>query len=40
MSLLHITFATRDVQASLTFFVEALGWRPINRRLDSAPRAF
>lgn len=31
MSLAHITLATRDVQASLTFFAEALGWRPINR---------
>jgi catechol 2,3-dioxygenase-like lactoylglutathione lyase family enzyme len=31
MSLAHITVATRDVQASLTFFAEALGWRPINR---------
>ena len=31
MPLAHITLATRDVQASLTFFTEALGWRPINR---------
>ncbi|MBM4069902.1 MAG: hypothetical protein FJ271_13255 [Planctomycetes bacterium] len=31
MSLAHITLATRDVQASLAFFAEALGWRPINR---------
>ena len=31
MSLAHITLATRDVPASLTFFVEALGWRPIDR---------
>lgn len=31
MSLAHITLATRDVQASLTFFAEALGRRPINR---------
>jgi len=31
MSLAHITLATRDVQASLTFFAEALGWRPIIR---------
>jgi catechol 2,3-dioxygenase-like lactoylglutathione lyase family enzyme len=31
MSLAHITLATRDVPASLTFFAEALGWRPINR---------
>jgi catechol 2,3-dioxygenase-like lactoylglutathione lyase family enzyme len=31
MPLAHITLATRDVQASLTFFAEALGWRPIDR---------
>src|SRR5262245_55082498 len=31
MPLAHITLATRDVQASLNFFAEALGWRPINR---------
>jgi catechol 2,3-dioxygenase-like lactoylglutathione lyase family enzyme len=31
MSLAHITLATRDVPASLRFFVETLGWRPINR---------
>jgi len=31
MPLAHITLATRDVRASLTFFAEALGWRPISR---------
>ena len=31
MSLAHITLATRDVQASVTFFAGALGWPPINR---------
>jgi len=31
MALAHITLATRDVQASLTFFSGALGWRPIHR---------
>jgi catechol 2,3-dioxygenase-like lactoylglutathione lyase family enzyme len=31
MPLAHLTLATRDVRASLTFFSQALGWRPINR---------
>jgi catechol 2,3-dioxygenase-like lactoylglutathione lyase family enzyme len=31
MSLAHVTLATRDIQASLTFFAGALGWRPISR---------
>jgi catechol 2,3-dioxygenase-like lactoylglutathione lyase family enzyme len=44
--LAHLTLATRDVQASLTFFAGALGWRPISRpgnigrpagRLEIAP---
>ena len=31
MSLAHLTLATRDVRASLAFFSETLGWRPISR---------
>lgn len=31
MSLAHLTLATRDVRASLAFFAETLGWRPIHR---------
>jgi catechol 2,3-dioxygenase-like lactoylglutathione lyase family enzyme len=31
MPLAHLTLATRDVQKSLAFFAEALGWRPIAR---------
>ncbi|MBM4073057.1 MAG: hypothetical protein FJ271_29655 [Planctomycetes bacterium] len=39
MPLAHITLATRDVQASLTFFAEALGWHPINRPGNIGRRA-
>src|SRR4051794_28503718 len=31
MPIAHITLATRDVPAALTFFSQALGWRPISR---------
>ncbi|MFO0965623.1 MAG: VOC family protein [Gemmataceae bacterium] len=31
MPLAHITLATRDVPAALTFFSQTLGWRPIHR---------
>ena len=31
MGLAHITLATRDVQRSVDFFREALGWQPVAR---------
>ena len=31
MSLAHLTLATRDVRASVAFFSEVLGWRPVSR---------
>ncbi|MFT4586509.1 MAG: catechol 2,3-dioxygenase-like lactoylglutathione lyase family enzyme [Limisphaerales bacterium] len=31
MSFAHLTLATRDVEKSREFFINALGWQPVNR---------